>query len=163
MGWWSSDTAELSFDDCEVPVENLLGAENKGFAGIMVNFQKERLYLSVEAHAVAEMALEESIKYAKERIAFGKPLTGFQVTRHKLAEMATQVEVAKQMSYSVAARLDTGRCLPGSVHGEEFRHEGLRPGGLRCRPDPRRLRILPGIPRGAALPRLADFLIGGGT
>ncbi len=79
MGWWSSDTAELSFDDCEVPVENLLGAENKGFAGIMVNFQKERLYLSVEAHAVAEMALEESIKYAKERIAFGKPLTGFQV------------------------------------------------------------------------------------
>jgi acyl-CoA dehydrogenase len=54
------------------------------------------------------MALEESIKYAKERIAFGKPLTGFQVTRHKLAEMATQVEAAKQMSYSVAARLANG-------------------------------------------------------
>lgn len=108
MGWWSSDTAELSFDDCEVPAENLLGVENKGFVGIMVNFQKERLYLSVEAHAVAEMALEESIKYAKERIAFGKPLTGFQVTRHKLAEMATQVEAAKQMSYSVAARLANG-------------------------------------------------------
>ena len=108
MGWWSSDTAELSFQDCEVPAENLLGEENRGFAGIMSNFQKERLYLAVEAHAVAELALELAIRYAKERVAFGKPLVGFQVTRHKLAEMATQVEVAKQFNYRVAAKIGNG-------------------------------------------------------
>ena len=94
MGWLASDTAELSFEDCEVPVENLLGQENKGFSGIMVNFQKERLYLAVEAQSIAEFALELSIKYAKERHAFGQPLTGFQETRHKLAEMATLVEAS---------------------------------------------------------------------
>jgi len=108
MGWWASDTAELSFDDCEVPVENILGEENKGFYGIMVNFQKERLYLAVEAYTVAEMALELSVKYAKERMAFGKTLTGFQVTRHKLAEMATSVEAAKQFTYNVAAKIGDG-------------------------------------------------------
>ncbi len=108
MGWWASDTAELSFDDCEVPVKNLLGEENKGFQGIMLNFQKERLYLAVEAHAVAEMALEEAIRYARERTAFGKPLTGFQVTRHKLAEMATLVEASKQFNYRVAAKIGDG-------------------------------------------------------
>jgi len=74
----------------------------------MLNFQKERLYLAVEAHAVAEYALEESIKYAKERHAFGRPLTGFQVTRHKLAEMATLVEASKQFNYRVAAKIDAG-------------------------------------------------------
>lgn len=108
MGWWASDTAELSFDDCEVPAENLLGEENKGFQGIMINFQKERLYLAVEAHAVAEMALEEAVRYARERTAFGKPLTGFQVTRHKLAEMATLVEASKQFNYRVAAKIGDG-------------------------------------------------------
>lgn len=109
MGWWASDTAELSFDECKVPVENLLGEENKGFHGIMINFQKERLYLAVEAHAVAEMALEEAIRYARERTAFGKPLTGFQVTRHKLAEMATLVEASKQFNYRVAAKIGDGK------------------------------------------------------
>ncbi len=108
MGWWASDTGELSFADCEVPAENLLGEENKGFIGIMINFQKERLYLAVMAHTAAEMALELSINYAKERTAFGKTLTGFQVTRHKLAEMATSIEAAKQFDYSVAAKIGDG-------------------------------------------------------
>ncbi|MFH1139037.1 MAG: acyl-CoA dehydrogenase family protein [Pseudomonadota bacterium] len=105
MGWHASDTAELVFDDCRVPVENLLGAENQGFVGLMLNFERERLYLAVEAHTVAEMALEKSIEYAKQREAFGKNLTGFQVTRHKLAHMATLVEAAKRFNYSVAAMI----------------------------------------------------------
>ena len=109
MGWHASDTAELVFEDCEVPVENMLGEENKGFYGIMLNFQKERLYLAVEAHTVAEMALEKSIEYAKEREAFGKPLTGFQVTKHKLAQMATLIEAAKRFNYSVAAMIQEGQ------------------------------------------------------
>jgi len=108
MGWLASDTAEFSFDECRVPAANLLGEENKGFYGIMVNFQKERLYLAVEAHAVAQLALELSISYAKERVAFGKPLTGFQVTRHKLAEMATLIEASKQFNYRVAAKIGNG-------------------------------------------------------
>ncbi len=109
MGWHASDTAELSFIDCEVPAENLLGEENAGFRGIMSNFERERMYLAVEAHTVAEMALEESVKYARERSAFGRPLTGFQVTRHKLAEMATMIEASKRFNYSVAAMISNGK------------------------------------------------------
>jgi len=109
MGWHASDTAELSFIDCEVPVDNLLGEENCGFSGIMGNFQKERLYLAVEAQTVAEMALEASIRYAKERTAFGKTLAQFQVTRHKIADMATLVEAAKRFNYSVAAKMAQGK------------------------------------------------------
>ncbi|MEW6529963.1 MAG: acyl-CoA dehydrogenase family protein [Thermodesulfobacteriota bacterium] len=109
MGWHASDTAELSFVDCEVPVENLLGEENQGFPGIMINFERERLYLAIEAHTVAEMALEQAIKYARERFAFGQPLTGFQVTRHKLAQMATLVEASKRFNYSVASMIGESR------------------------------------------------------
>jgi acyl-CoA dehydrogenase len=108
MGWHSSDTAELSFEDCLVPVENLLGAEGDGFRGIMINFQNERLSLAVQAHATAQLALEESIKYAKTREAFGKTLSGFQVIRHKLVDMATKVEASKEFNYRVAAKMEAG-------------------------------------------------------
>lgn len=108
MGWWASDTAELSFQDVRVPVQNLLGAEGAGFYGIMHNFQKERLYLSLMANTTAQMALEESIKYARVREAFGKNLVGFQVTRHKLVDMATLVEISREFTYRVAAKIGTG-------------------------------------------------------
>lgn len=109
MGWNCSDTAELSFEDCRVPMENLLGREGDGFKGIMLNFQNERLELAVNAHAAAQLALEESVKYAKTREAFGKTLSGFQVIRHKLVDMATKVEVAKEFNYRVAAMMDAGK------------------------------------------------------
>ncbi|MBM4314097.1 MAG: acyl-CoA dehydrogenase, partial [Deltaproteobacteria bacterium] len=109
MGWNASDTAELSFVDCRVPAENLLGGEGQGFYGIMANFQNERLAMAVMAHAVAALALEESIRYAKNREAFGRPLSGFQVTRHKLVDMATQVEVAREFNYRIAARMEAGK------------------------------------------------------
>jgi len=108
MGWWASDTAQIFFDDCKVPVTNLLGKEGQGFYGIMQNFQNERLQLSVMANMTAQMALEESLKYAREREAFGRPLTGFQVTRHKLADMATLVEASREFVYRVAAKIDAG-------------------------------------------------------
>ncbi|MEZ4604589.1 MAG: acyl-CoA dehydrogenase family protein [Desulfobacterales bacterium] len=107
-GWWGLDTAELFFDNCRVPAENLIGEENQGFYAIMINFQQERLALAVMANMTARMALEESIKYAKQREAFGKPLTGFQVTRHKLADMATLVEASTEFTYRVAARIGAG-------------------------------------------------------
>jgi acyl-CoA dehydrogenase len=108
MGWWASDTGELSFQDVRVPSENLLGGEGAGFYGIMHNFQKERLYLALMANSTAQLALEGSIKYSREREAFGRPLTGFQVTRHKLVEMATLVEVSREFTYRVAAKIQAG-------------------------------------------------------
>ena len=108
MGWWASDTAELFFEDCRVPAENLIGAENGGFFCIMSNFQMERLILAVTANMTAQVALDEAMAYARERQAFGRPIAGFQVTRHKLAEMATQVAVSREFTYRVAARLANG-------------------------------------------------------
>lgn len=107
-GWWSSDTAQIFFDNCRVPVSNLLGEENQGFYGIMGNFQSERLQLAVIANMTAQLALEAAVQYAKERKAFGKPVQAFQVTRHKLVDMATLVEVSREFTYRVAARIDAG-------------------------------------------------------
>ncbi len=108
MGWNASDTGELSFQDCRVPVANLLGEEGQGFYGLMENFQRERLSLAVIAHQVAQIAYEHALSYAQTRYAFGKPLTGFQVTRHKLVDMATRITVAREFNYRVAARLQAG-------------------------------------------------------
>jgi acyl-CoA dehydrogenase len=121
MGWHSSDTGELSFVDCRVPAANLIGKEGEGFKGIMINFQNERLSLSVQAHATAQLALEESIKYAKAREAFGTTLTGFQVIRHKLVDMATKVEISKEFNYRVAAMMEAGKDVTREVSmGKNF-------------------------------------------
>ena len=108
-GWWASDTAELNFDECRVPVANLIGKENEGFVAIMQNFAAERLYLAAQCVAIAELAYRETIAYAKEREAFGKPLSGFQVTRHKLADMATRI---------AASRALVGECVMRHLAGE---------------------------------------------
>ncbi len=107
-GWWSSDTAEIFFDDCKVPASNLIGEENQGFYYIMENFESERLQVCVMANTTAEVALEEAMKYAKEREAFGKSLTGFQVIRHKLVDMASMVDISKEYTYRIAAKMNSG-------------------------------------------------------
>jgi acyl-CoA dehydrogenase len=111
MGWWASDTAELFFDDCRIPVGNLIGAENMGFACIMGNFQSERLALALMANMTAQMALEESLKWARAREAFGKPIGKFQVIKHRLAEMATQLEVSREFTYRQAAKMAAGQSV----------------------------------------------------
>lgn len=111
MGWWASDTAELFFDDCRVPAENLIGVENAGFACIMANFQSERLALAVMANMTAQLALEESLRWAREREAFGKPIGKLQVLRHRLAEMATQLEVSREFTYRQAAKMAAGKSV----------------------------------------------------
>lgn len=108
MGWWASDTAQLFFDDCRVPVANLIGVENAGFYAIMANFQRERLQLAVVANVTAELALNEALRYVREREAFGRPLSGFQVVRHRLVDMATQVDISREYTYRVAARMNAG-------------------------------------------------------
>lgn len=111
MGWWASDTAELFFDDCRVPVGNLIGAENMGFACIMGNFQSERLALALMANMTSQLALEESLKWAREREAFGKPIGKFQVIKHRLAEMATALEVSREFTYRQAVKMAAGQSV----------------------------------------------------
>ncbi|MDH0290682.1 acyl-CoA dehydrogenase family protein [Pseudomonas sp. GD04087] len=111
MGWWASDTAELFFDDCKVPVGNLIGAENMGFACIMANFQSERLALAIMANMTAQLALDEALAWSREREAFGKPVGKFQVLKHRLAEMATQVEVSREFTYRQAAKMAAGKSV----------------------------------------------------
>ncbi len=108
-GWWASDTATIYLDNCRVPAANLIGKENEGFYLIMENFQGERLTLSVMANVTAEMALEESRRYIKERQAFGKPIAGFQVTRHKIVDMLTLTTASREFTYRVAAGIDAGQ------------------------------------------------------
>lgn len=111
MGWWASDTAELFFDDCRVPLGHLIGSENMGFACIMGNFQSERLALALMANMTAQLALEESLKWAREREAFGKPIGKFQVIKHRLAEMATALEVSREFTYRQAAKMAAGQSV----------------------------------------------------
>ncbi|WP_330207758.1 acyl-CoA dehydrogenase family protein [Pseudomonas sp. AM14(2022)] len=111
MGWWASDTAELFFDDCRVPVGNLIGAKNMGFACIMGNFQSERLALALMANMTSQLALEEALKWAREREAFGKPIGKFQVIKHRLAEMATALEVSREFTYRQAAKMAAGQSV----------------------------------------------------
>jgi acyl-CoA dehydrogenase len=108
MCWWASDTAELFFEDCLVPADNLIGVENTGFFAIMTNFQSERLMLTSMANMTSELALEECYKYVKEREAFGRAIGKYQVIKHKLVEMATKLEVSKTMMYNVAANMNAG-------------------------------------------------------
>jgi acyl-CoA dehydrogenase len=108
LGWRASDTAELAFDNVEIPAENLMGEEGKGFPYIMQHFALERLIMGVNAHARAEFALDYVIKYMQERVAFGKSLDKFQALRHKIAEMASKVDMCREYNYSITKRLDQG-------------------------------------------------------
>jgi acyl-CoA dehydrogenase len=107
-GWWASDTAELHFDQCRVPIANRIGPEHGAFPMIMINFAGERLALAAQCVAIAELAYREAVGYARERKAFGKPIVGFQVTRHKLADMATRIAAARALTSEVCTRLVRG-------------------------------------------------------
>ncbi|QIG45060.1 acyl-CoA dehydrogenase [Nocardioides anomalus] len=104
MGWHCSDTAELSYVDVRVPVENLVGVENTGFYQIAEQFVTERIALAVHAYGIAARSLELTAAYCRERQTFGKPLLANQVVRHQLVEMRRQVEVARSYTREVARR-----------------------------------------------------------
>ena len=95
MGWLSSDTAALYFDDVRVPVENLIGGENSGWMGIMSNFSQERLGLAAGMNAYSQICIDEAVAWAKDRKTFGKSLIENQVIKHKLAEMSRKVNATK--------------------------------------------------------------------
>ncbi|MCC6295449.1 MAG: acyl-CoA dehydrogenase family protein, partial [Pseudomonadales bacterium] len=91
MGWWASDTAALYFDNCRVPVSNLIGEENRGFSGIMINFNMERLGIAATSVGLAMVCMDEAVAWARERKTFGKRLLDHQVIRHKIADMAKRI------------------------------------------------------------------------
>jgi len=108
MGWWSSDTATLYFDNCRVPVENLVGPENKGFAGIMRNFNAERLNIAAMANGLAMVCMDEAVAWARERVTFGHRLMEHQVIRHKIAEMTKRILATQALLEKVTWQMQQG-------------------------------------------------------
>jgi acyl-CoA dehydrogenase len=108
MGNRASDTAELAFENLRVPAENLLGREGVGFYEVMRVFQRERLVAGLHAVACCGRALEDTIAYVKQRHAFDGPLSGKQVVRHKLADLATLIEATRWLTYAACLKFQGG-------------------------------------------------------
>ena len=113
MGWHSSDTATIHFDDVEVPAENLIGPENGGFGGIMRNFNGERLGMSQQANAFARICFEDALDWARQRETFGKPLVTNQVIRHKLADMVRRIQATQAWIDHCAWCVLNDKAFPG--------------------------------------------------
>ena len=108
MGWWASDTAALHFDDCRVPAANLIGEENEGFAGIMINFNRERIGMAAGANGFSAVCLDEAIAWARARKVFGGRLIDQQVIRHKLVDMAMRINATQAYLEALAWRVGQG-------------------------------------------------------
>ncbi len=109
LGNHSSNTALLFFEDCRIPKKYLLGEENLGFTYIMKNFQGERLVAAISSYASADLALQDAIQYTRERKAFGRRVLDFQVWQHKFAELKTQIEAARRLTYHAVTLFNAGQ------------------------------------------------------
>lgn len=108
VGQWSSDTAEIFFQDMVIPEDALLGEEGRGFYNIMWELQGERLIVAVAVIAIAEVTLQQAIEYVRERTQFGRPIVRNQAIAHRVADLATELEAAKSLTYITAWRYDRG-------------------------------------------------------
>ncbi|MBT2583994.1 acyl-CoA dehydrogenase family protein [Planococcus sp. ISL-109] len=115
VGLHAQDTSELYFEDCKVPVANLIGEENKGFTYLMEKLQQERLVVALAAQIASEDMLEMTIDYVKSRKAFGKPISAFQNTQFKLVEMATEIELGKAFLESLIEEHMAGKDIVSKV------------------------------------------------
>ena len=109
MGWNASDTRPLSFEDCRVPEENLLGPRGQGFKQFLHILDIGRIGVAAMGVGLAQGALDQALAYAKQRRAFGKPISKFQAIQGKLADMATEIEAARLLTYKAAMLKDAGR------------------------------------------------------
>jgi alkylation response protein AidB-like acyl-CoA dehydrogenase len=109
MGWNASDTRPLTFSECRVPAENLLGPRGAGFKQFLHILDIGRIGVAAMGVGLAQGALDEALKYAKERRAFGKPISKFQAIQAKLADMVTEIEAARLLVYKAAREKDAGR------------------------------------------------------
>jgi short-chain 2-methylacyl-CoA dehydrogenase len=109
MGWNASDTRPLSFEDCRVPEENLVGRRGEGFRQFLQTLDGGRIGVSAMGVGLAQGALDEALSYARERIAFGRPISKYQAIQSKLADMSTEIEAARLLTYKAALEKDAGR------------------------------------------------------
>ena len=109
MGWNASDTRPLSFEDCRVPEENLVGPRGHGFKQFLQTLDGGRIGVAAMGLGLAQGALDEALAYAKERIAFGRPISAYQAIQTKLADLSTEIEAARLLTYKAALEKDTGR------------------------------------------------------
>jgi len=128
MGWNASDTRPLSFDACRVPEENLLGPRGKGFHQFLATLDGGRISVSALALGSAQRCLDEAVAYARERRAFGKPISKFQALQVKLADISTELEAARLLTYKAAALKDAGKPF-----GLTAAHAKLKTGRLAVR------------------------------
>lgn len=112
LGIRMMDTAEVVYTDVRVPVENLIGKEGKGFYQVLEFFDESRILIAAQALGTAQGAFDRAVDYVKEREQFGKKLAQFQITQHKLADMATKIELARLMTYKAAWNYDQGNIDP---------------------------------------------------
>lgn len=115
QGWWASDTATLYFDNLRVPVENLIGEENKGFIVIMTNFNSERMFMAASMEALGRVCLEEAANWARERNTFGKRLADHQVIRHKFAQMKQKLNATQAYIRMCYETMEAGNPNPGDI------------------------------------------------
>ena len=112
MGWWCSDTAQLRFDGCRVPAENLIGEVDTGFRMIMNNFNGERLAMSAGACTFAEVCHDEALAWARQRQTFGQPLVAHQAIRHKLMDMRMRIASTRAWLHALVERQEGGDTGP---------------------------------------------------
>ena len=115
MGIRASDTAELSFNNVRVPLKNLVGKEGEGFKQVMEFLNRTRIHVAAQGVGIARAALDEAVRYTKQRKQFGVPLASFQITQFKIAEMATMIRAARNLYYEAAWSVDKGKIDPGLI------------------------------------------------
>ena len=124
LGQHSSDTAQINFDNCRVPAENLIGQEGEGYAIALGGLEGGRIGIAAQSLGMARSALEVAVAYAKDRQSFGQPLFNHQAVGFRLAECATQLEAARQLTWHAAALRDAGRpCLKEAAMAKLFASE----------------------------------------
>jgi hypothetical protein len=124
LGQRASDTAQIVFENCAVPAANRLGREGEGYRIALANLEAGRIGIAAQAVGMARAAFDAALAYARERTSFGKPLTGHQAINFKLADMATQIDVARQMVWHAAALRDAGLpCLTEASMAKLFASE----------------------------------------
>ncbi|HQY29147.1 MAG TPA: acyl-CoA dehydrogenase family protein, partial [Burkholderiaceae bacterium] len=123
-GQHASDTAQVVFDDCRVPAANLIGEEGQGYRIALSGLEGGRIGIASQSVGMARAALEAALRYAKERVAFGQPIFEHQAVSFRLADMATQIEAARQLIRHAAALKDAGRpCLKEAAMAKLFASE----------------------------------------
>ena len=124
MGQHASDTAQITFEHCRIPAANLLGAEGQGYRIALSNLEGGRISIAAQSVGIARSAYEAALKYAHERTAFGKAIIGHQAVNFRLADMATRIEVARQMVWHAATLRDARRpCLKEASMAKLFASE----------------------------------------